>query len=102
MGTSRSKLIEGLKSNINHKINEISIDDLIDQNVLNKEFTNSLFKEFLKEELTEEEDEEMTLFRYLEHFKKDVLVNFTNPSVGKEIVNMSSNHGKLNFIYFSL
>jgi hypothetical protein len=94
MGANKSKLLENVKSCINHQLTEISIDDLLDSSVLKKEFKNSNFREFIREDLVDEDEEESNFLRYMELFKRDMLLNFTNSASGKEIPNMSTNHGK--------
>ncbi len=93
MGANRSKLLDGVKSNIRHKQTDLCIDDLLDERVVQKEFTQANFKEFLREDLMEEEEEEASVLRYLELFKRDMMLNFTNSAIGKEIPNMSTNYG---------
>jgi len=97
MTTTRSKLFEEFKSHITHSINELSLDDLMDPNVLKKEFDNTIFQNFFREELASEEEEETNLLRQLEIFKRDMLLNFTNSALGKDIPNMSNNYGNILF-----
>jgi hypothetical protein len=94
MGANRSKLLEGVKSNTHHKLSELSIDDLLDSKTLSKEFYTQNFREFIREDLIEEEEEEVSISRYLELFKRDMLLNFTSSTIGKEIPNLANNHGK--------
>ncbi len=95
--TTRTKLFEDVKANINHKLNELTIDDLLDQKVLKKEFNNALFNSFLQDGLISEEEEENNLLRQMELLKRDMLLNFTSNSIGQEIPNMSNNHSKVSF-----
>ena len=94
MGANRSKLFAGVKTNTHHKLSELSIDDLLDSKTLGKEFYTQNFREFIREDLIEEEEEEVSISRYLELFKRDMLLNFTSSTVGKEIPNLANNHGK--------
>ncbi len=98
MGANRSKLIESFKSNTTHKLQELSINDLLDNKSTSTYFNNSNFNEFIREDLHEDdEDDSTSLVKYLELFKHDMLLSFTNTSIGKEIPNLATNYGKLSF-----
>jgi hypothetical protein len=102
MGANKSKLLDDIKSNIHHSLTEISLDDLIDGTVIKKEFTSTIFKEYMREDLLNEDEEESNLLRHVEIFKRDMFLNFTNSAIGKEIPNMSTNHGKIYFNKISI
>jgi hypothetical protein len=97
MGVSKSKLLDYITSNNNHKLKDLSLSDLIDDICLNKEFVNceKNFKEFLKDDLLNEEDEdEVKYLRIHELFKRDILINFTDSNQFKDIPNLANNYGK--------
>jgi hypothetical protein len=96
MGAYKSKFLDSVKSKTRHKLSEITIDELVDNQTLSKEFIQENIKEFLKEDLLEEEEEESSLLKYLEFFKTDMLLTFTDVDMGSQIPNMSTNYGKIN------
>jgi len=88
-----SKLLVSVRSNTSHKLTEISIDDLIYNHTPYNEFTLSTWKEYLKNDIIEEEEEGVSSSSNLENFKNEMMINFTNPSIGKEIPNIASIYG---------
>jgi hypothetical protein len=93
MGANRSKILSEVKTNTKHNLENVNLDDLLDDNVLDAEFPRKIFKEFIREDIIDEE-EESHLLRNLELYKRDMLVNFTSAELGKDIPNMSNNYGK--------
>ena len=101
MGANKSKLLDCIKSNTNHKLTELSLSDLLDEICLNKEFSEKQFREYLKDDLIiEEEEDETKIFRIHELFKRDTLINFTDSNQFKDIPNLANNYGNILF-YFS-
>jgi hypothetical protein len=95
MGANKSKLLENIKANTKHKIQDLTLSDLLDEVCLRKEFYDKNFKDFLKDDLLgEEEEDESKVLRIHELYKRDVLINFTDSNDFKDIPNLANNYGK--------
>src|SRR5690242_18814021 len=95
MGANKSKLLDCIKSNTKHKLTELSVDDLLDEISLNKEFPDKSFKEYLRDDLlNEEEEDDSKALRIYELFKRDTLINFTDSNKFRDIPNLANNYGK--------
>ena len=99
MGASNQKLLESLETNQVYKFTDICIDELIiDDN--STDFDLKIYKNFQAAAISVDlpkEDDDAVVERYLELFKQDTVINFTDPAIGKEIPVLPSNNGK-NFI----
>ena len=96
MGAKKSKLFTDINANTKHNITQITIDELFDSGTHHHEFTQELFKYFLIDEKTDEEDEECSLVRTAEFYKNDCLLAFTDTQTGKSVSNLSLNSSKFN------
>ena len=87
------ELIEEIKKNILFNFDQIDIDDLMDDRANKLNFKQSYQKLFLKEKKSDDEDTKY--LKHLECFKRDMFINFTNPEIGLEIINLCENYGIL-------
>ncbi len=103
MGANKSKLIEEIEAKNCHNISNISIDDLIiedNNNTCSYEVSTKIYKNlrYINDGETnnpeqDQEEEEQTVNRYLELFKRDLMINFADPSSGKDIGIIPNNNG---------
>jgi hypothetical protein len=72
----------------------MSLSDLLDDTCKDKEFSEKLFKDIVKEDfLVDEEEVEDNTLRIAEFFKRDTLVNFTDTHLFKDLPNLINNYG---------
>lgn len=96
MGATKSKILTEIKSNTKHKIKELSLNDLLNENCVNNEFYSPIYREIMKDDLLgDTEEEEQKILRVSEIFKRDILLNFTDVNKGKSIPNLSNNYSKI-------
>ena len=94
MGANKSKLLETIKTYTNHKLTDLTLSDLIDEICLKREFSTHLFKDLLKDDLfNNEEEDEVKALRIHELYKRDILINFTDTNQLQDIPNLANNYG---------
>ncbi len=99
MGANKSKFLE-IKSPSGNQFSDLTIDDLLDDSVLDKEFKNANFSQFINEDNNHDKDDETKFIRYKELFCRDALLNFTPPDITPDLPNLSTNRGKYKIYIF--
>ena len=107
MGANKSKLLESIESNQVFKFTNISINDLVLEDTNSpstSDFNYKVYKQYssLVNACSDQEEEEVVVHRFVELFKHDLIVNFADPSIGKEIAVLPTNHSKFIFALVSI